>query len=101
MRLATNGAVIGLYQYYYITRQKEMHRFARFRISGDMFLQLALRSAFAFLVSDQATRRFFVNYKQLAANRIAVNEVKKISATIPNAKKFGSKMNKPASYLFV
>ena len=78
-----------------------MHRIRSFSISLDLIFGLAWRSAIAFLVADQASRRMFVNYEKLREHRMAENEVRKIMVKFPNAKTLHAPYRKANSWWWV
>ena len=86
---------------YYVVKSNEIQRLMRFRISGDLLFGLGWRFAVAGLITDQAGRKFFVNFEKLNKQKIADNEVKKIMRFMPNAKPYIPYHRKPNSYFFV
>jgi len=57
--------------------------------------------ALAFVVADQASRRFFVNYPAVLRHRMAVKQIKQITRTWPNVRPQIPVAQKPNSYFWV
>ena len=100
-RFLFNGAIVGATALYYVTRHNELHRFARFSLSLNLVFGLGWRMALAFLISDQASRRLFVNYKKLKEHTMAEYECKKIMVQWPNAKKLPMPHEKKTTYFLI
>jgi len=67
-----------------MSRHNELTRVKQFRVSYNLVIGLAWRLIIAAAISDQVSRRFFVNYKALRLHKHADYEVKKIMRTMPN-----------------
>lgn len=61
-RLAFNGAAMGLYTLFYLTKNQEMHRLKGLSISVEMVFGIAWRVCIMGVIADQMSRRLFVNY---------------------------------------
>ena len=101
LRMAFNGLAVGAFSLFYLSKHHELNRVRRMKFSIDMIINVGARSALAFLVSDVCTRKLFVNYDGLTKHKTAVNEVKKIMRTYPDARPYLRPHEKPNSYLFV
>ena len=64
-RFACNGIAAGGAALYYLSRHNEVGRVRALRISIDMLVNVAARAALAAVISDQVSRRMFVNYSSL------------------------------------
>ena len=99
--MAFNGIAVGAFSLFYLSRHHELNRVRRMKFSIDMLINVGARSALAFVVSDLFTRKLFVNYDALTKHKSAVNEVRKIMRTYPDARPHVRSYEKPNSYIFV
>ena len=99
-RLFFNSSMAALYGVYYISRQNEVGRMKALKLSIDVIVNVALRSALAFVVADQASRRMFVNYIALKQHQIAEYEIKKVMRTWPNPKPYLMPHQRANSYFW-
>ena len=62
LRMFFNGISCGAAALYYLSRHNELNRVMKLRFSADMIVNVGARVALAFILSDIATRKLFVNY---------------------------------------
>ena len=85
-RLAFNSVALVGTSLYYMSRHNELARVRQMRVSYNLVIGLAWRLVIAAAISDQVSRRFFVNYSALRKHKMADLEVKKVMRTFANAR---------------
>ena len=96
----TNSLVACFAGFFYLSRHNEVNRLKRFVFSIDMLVNVGSRALLAFVATDFVSRKLFVNYDKILRHKVAVNEVKKMMRTYPNAKPHRAVHEKPNSYYF-
>ena len=99
-RMAFNGAAVGSAVIYHLSRHSQMGRARALSFSFDMVFGVAWRAALVGVVSDQVSRRMFVNYIALRKHEMAEYEVKKVMRTWPNPKPVSRSVNEKANSYF-
>ena len=64
-RLAFNSMACGAAAVYYMSRHNELGRAKALKLTFDLAFNVFLRVALTLVVSDQMSRRMFVNYQAL------------------------------------
>ena len=86
LRLAFAGLAVGASTFYYISRNHEINRLRRLKLSFDLLFNVAGRGVLAGVAGEIFARKAFVNYDRIQQDKCARNEVKKIMRTFPDAK---------------
>eukprot|EP00347_Sterkiella_histriomuscorum_P010389 403376486 len=100
-RFLFDATAVGGAALYFVTRHNELHRLRHLSLSLNLVFGLAWRMAFAALISDQVSRRLFVNAQKLKCHKMAEYEAKKIMVQWPNAKKLPMPHQKKTSFFLV
>ena len=100
IRMFFNAIAMGCASLYYLSRHHEINRVKRLVFSVDMMVNVGTRALVAGVVADVVTRKLFVNYDRLTAHKVAVNEVRKVMRTYPNARPLLKPHEKPNSYYY-
>ena len=91
---------MGASSLYYLSRNHEINRVRRLKLSVDMMINVGARSVLAAGVADVVTRKLFVNYDRVLEHKVAKNEVSKIMRTMPNARPYLAPHQRPNSYYY-
>ena len=86
VRLAFAGLAIGASTFYYISRNHEINRLRRLKLSFDLLFNVGARAVVAGVAGELLARKLFLNYNKLTQDKVARNEVRKIMRTMPDAK---------------
>ena len=65
LRLAFAGLAFGASSFYYISRNHEINRLRRLKISFDLLFNVAGRGIIAAFAGEFVARKLFVNYKKV------------------------------------
>ena len=100
LRLFFCAFAAGASSIYYLSRNHEINRIRRLKLSVDMMVNVGARSVLAAGVADVVTRKLFVNYDRVVEHKVAKNEVSKIMRTMPNARPYLAPHQRPNSYYY-
>ncbi|CDW83091.1 UNKNOWN [Stylonychia lemnae] len=100
-RMLFDLGAIGGSAVYFLTRHNQLNSVKTLSISLNLVFGLTWRVLFAAVISDQISRRLFVNSYKLKQNQMANYECRKIMVQWPNAKQLPAPHQKQVSTFLV
>merc|ERR1712147_38280 len=100
VRAVVASGFVGASWAYYLTKNAELNRLRRFKLSPIVAINLAIRGVGAALVGDFIGRQLFVSQRRLAQHKAAKNELSKVMRAMPNARPYVPAHKKSNSYFF-